>query len=129
MIPVVIVGAGIAGLACARRLVQAGVPALVLDKGRGIGGRVATRRADGLQFDHGAQYVTAKGEEFAAVLRDLITAGDAAPWADGSGRARVGRHARHVLAGRALANGAGHPPRHAGHGHPPHRGWLAGADG
>lgn len=103
MIPVVIVGAGIAGLACARRLVQAGVPALVLDKGREIGGRVATRRADGLQFDHGAQYVTAKGEEFAAVLRDLVTTNAAAPWADGSGRARfVGTPGMSSLA-RALA--------------------------
>ena len=45
MIPVVIVGAGIAGLACARRLVQAGVRPILFDKGRESGGRVATRRA------------------------------------------------------------------------------------
>jgi renalase len=33
---------------------------IVFDKGRGIGGRLATRRApDGRQFDHGAQYITA----------------------------------------------------------------------
>jgi predicted NAD/FAD-dependent oxidoreductase len=61
----------------------------LFDKGRGIGGRVATRRADGLQFDHGAQYVTAKGSAFASVLRDLATAGAAASWFDGSGRARM----------------------------------------
>ena len=105
MIPVVIVGAGIAGLACARRLAQAGVPALMLDKGRGIGGRVATRRADGLQFDHGAQYVMAKGEEFAAVLRNLVAAGDATFWPDGSGRARVVGVPGMATMGKALAAG------------------------
>ncbi len=105
MIPVVIVGAGIAGLACARRLAQAGVPALVLDKGRGSGGRVATRRANGLQFDHGAQYVTAKGADFAIVLRNLVAAGDAAPWPDGSGRARVVGMPGMATLGKALAVG------------------------
>jgi renalase len=105
MNPVVIVGAGIAGLACARRLAQAGVPALVLDKGRGIGGRVATRRVDGLQFDHGAQYVTAKGEGFAAVLRDLVTAGDAAPWPGARGLPRIVGTPGMVTLGKALAAG------------------------
>ena len=59
MIPIVIIGAGIAGLACARRLAEAGLAPVLLDKGRGIGGRVATRRMGDMQFDHGAQYVTA----------------------------------------------------------------------
>lgn len=87
---VAVIGAGMAGLACARRLADAGRTVVVFDKGRGIGGRLATRRAgDGLQFDHGAQYVTARGEAFAAVLDDLRRAGAAAPWADGSGRAHV----------------------------------------
>ena len=53
MIPVIIIGAGMAGLACARRLADAGVIPVVLDKGRGIGGRAATRRAGEWQFDHG----------------------------------------------------------------------------
>jgi len=86
---VAIIGAGIAGLACARRLRQAGVHPVLFDKGRGIGGRVASRRVEGLQFDHGAQYVTAKREGFAAVLRDLANSGAAAPWPDGSGRTRM----------------------------------------
>lgn len=101
---VVIVGAGIAGLACARRLARAGVSALVLDKGRGIGGRVATRCENGLQFDR-AQYVTAKGEEFAAVLRDLVTAGDAAPWPHGMSRTRIVGTPGMVTLGKALAVG------------------------
>ena len=45
MTSVIIVGAGIAGLACARSLADAGMNPVVLDKGRGLGGRVATRRA------------------------------------------------------------------------------------
>ena len=55
MIPVVIIGAGMAGLACARHLADAGLAVVLLDKGRGVGGRVATRRVGDMQFDHGAQ--------------------------------------------------------------------------
>ena len=91
MTPVIIIGAGIAGLACARRLADAGMAPIVLDKGRGIGGRVATRRAEDLQFDHGAQYVNARGAGFASVLEAQDTAGTLAGWADGTGRThRVG---------------------------------------
>ncbi len=82
MIPVAIIGAGISGLSCARQLVQGGLEPVLFDKGRGIGGRVATRRADGLQFDHGAQYIKAKGAGFAAVLRDLAALGAVGPWED-----------------------------------------------
>lgn len=103
MIPVAIIGAGIAGLACAQRLAQGGVRAVLFDKGRGIGGRVATRRMGALQFDHGAQYANAHGEGFAAVLRDLAEAGAAAPWADGAGRS----HTVGVPGMAALAKGLG----------------------
>lgn len=61
-----------AGIACARALVGEGKRVLVLDKGRGIGGRVATRRvsigADEISFDHGAQYVPTSDTAFQAVL-------------------------------------------------------------
>jgi len=67
-----IIGAGLAGLACARGLVGAGHAVRVFDKGRGPGGRMATRRIEAagqrLQFDHGAQYVTARGAPFTAAL-------------------------------------------------------------
>jgi len=86
MTPIVIIGAGMAGLACARKLADAGMAPVVLDKGRGIGGRVATRRAGDLQFDHGAQYVNAQGAGFGAVLDVLEKAGRLAGWPDGSGR-------------------------------------------
>lgn len=102
---IVIVGAGMAGIACARRLADAGLSPIVLDKGRGIGGRLATRRAEGGQFDHGAQYVTTGGVGFAAVLDDLRARGVVAEWDDGSGRAHlVGLPGMSGLA-RALAAG------------------------
>ena len=72
---ITIIGAGMAGLACARRLARAGHTPLVLDKGRGTGGRMATRRvtlAQGdISFDHGAQYMTARDPGFAADLHNL----------------------------------------------------------
>ena len=86
MTPAIIIGAGMAGLACARKLADAGITPVVLDKGRGIGGRVATRRVGDLQFDHGAQFVNAHGARFATVLAALHTAGSVAKWGDGTGR-------------------------------------------
>ena len=105
MTPVVIVGAGIAGLACARRLAQHGVAALLLDKGRTSGGRVATRHVEGLQFDHGAQYVTARTPAFAAVLDGLAARGAAAPWPNDAGLNRVVGTPGMSALGKALAEG------------------------
>ena len=78
----IIIGSGMAGLACARRLADAGQAPIVLDKGRGIGGRVATRREGAMQFDHGAQFVNAHSAEFAAALANLSVS----DWQDGTGR-------------------------------------------
>ncbi len=77
-----IIGAGMAGLACARRLHEAGNAVTLFDKGRGVGGRMATRRVETqrgvVQFDHGAQYFTARDPAFRAALNAI---GDAiAPW-------------------------------------------------
>ncbi len=83
MTDVLIIGSGMAGLACARRLSEAGQKVLVLDKGRGIGGRLATKRVEGMQFDHGAQFVTARDAGFAAALQGL--GGAVAPWEQGQG--------------------------------------------
>ncbi len=77
---VAIIGAGVAGLACAGQLHAAGVPVVLFDKARKQGGRVSTRRAPAARFDHGAQYFTAKTPEFAAELERWVAAGHAAPW-------------------------------------------------
>ncbi|MBI1393425.1 MAG: NAD(P)-binding protein [Alphaproteobacteria bacterium] len=62
---IAVIGAGMAGIACARHLQTLGLRPIVFEKSRGIGGRLATRRtASSLSFDHGAQYFTAKSAEF-----------------------------------------------------------------
>ena len=60
---VAIVGAGIAGLSCARILSDHRLEVEVFDKARGPGGRASTRHSrEGYSFDHGAQYFTARTE-------------------------------------------------------------------
>ena len=104
----VIIGAGMSGLACARALRQAGHAPLVLDKGRNsVGGRMATRRvasdAGEMRFDHGAQYITARTDAFAAFLDEMTDA--VALWDDGAAHAHhVGRPGMAGLC-RAMAEG------------------------
>lgn len=64
MTDIAVIGAGIAGLVCAQQLSQAGYSVLVVEKSRGLGGRLATRRLHGTCADHGACYVKPKGELF-----------------------------------------------------------------
>ncbi|MEO7143186.1 MAG: FAD-dependent oxidoreductase, partial [Bryobacteraceae bacterium] len=54
-VDVAIVGAGLAGLCCARRLTEAGVSCLVLEASDGIGGRMRTDQVDGFLLDRGFQ--------------------------------------------------------------------------
>ena len=68
---VAVIGAGIAGLACAATLARAGIGVTLFEKSRRPGGRVATRRVEGLSFNHGAQFATAHGPDFAALLAGL----------------------------------------------------------
>ena len=79
---VVIVGAGLAGLSAAR-LLKHHYEVVVLDKGRGVGGRMATRRIGAATFDHGAQFFTTHTAEFAAIVAEWETAAVAAPWFKG----------------------------------------------
>lgn len=77
---IAVVGAGIAGLAAASALRDAGIDVTVFDKGRGAGGRMARRRHDELQFDHGAQYFTAREPDFERQVVTWRTRGLVAPW-------------------------------------------------
>lgn len=73
---VLVVGAGAAGLTAARALAERGVSATVVDKGRGVGGRLATRRlGDGRPFDHGAVLFETATEPFRARLAAWEAAG------------------------------------------------------
>jgi renalase len=76
---VVVLGAGISGLLAARDLQQAGASVVVIDKARGVGGRLATRRLGEGVADHGAQFFTARTEAFAAELAGWLADGVAAP--------------------------------------------------
>lgn len=79
-----IIGAGIAGLSAARRLVAEGEAVHLFDKGRGPGGRLSTRRAETsmgeLRWDHGAQFFTARSDAFSEELVRLRDQGAVAQW-------------------------------------------------
>ncbi|MCE3000724.1 MAG: FAD-dependent oxidoreductase, partial [Betaproteobacteria bacterium] len=77
---VAVIGAGIAGISCARQLRDAGHAVRVFDKSRGIGGRMATRRGESGTFDHGAQYFTARELRFRALVEALGASGVVAPY-------------------------------------------------
>lgn len=81
---IAIVGAGMAGLSCADALAAVGCGVTVLDKGRGPGGRMSTRRVETplgeVWFDHGAQYFTARAPGFRKQVEAWADHGVVAPW-------------------------------------------------
>ncbi len=77
---VAVIGAGLAGLSCATALQAAGVVVRVYEKSRGPAGRMSTRRGDGWQCDHGAQYFTVRDPAFRAEVARWQQAGVAARW-------------------------------------------------
>ena len=83
-----ITGAGMAGLTAARILQAQGLNVVVLDKGRGIGGRMATRWTDNdaggrARYDHGAQFFTARDAAFQTQVDDWLARGLVKEWARG----------------------------------------------
>lgn len=77
---VAIVGAGLAGLSCARVARRAGCYVEVFEQDRVVGGRMATARLGIVPFDHGAQYLTARGDRFKAYLNELVASGYLTRW-------------------------------------------------
>ena len=80
---VIVVGAGISGILLARALQSAGVDVTVLEKSRGFGGRMATRRWDEQRFDHGAQYFRIRSSQARKTLQPLIDGGVVVRWPGG----------------------------------------------
>ncbi|MEP0518808.1 MAG: FAD-dependent oxidoreductase [Hyphomicrobiales bacterium] len=71
---VLVIGAGMAGLSAAKALLAAGDQPIVVDKSRGVGGRLATRRTPFGAFNHGAPTVSAISDPFKSFLTDADTA-------------------------------------------------------
>jgi renalase len=86
---VVIVGAGIAGLSAAAELVASGRRVVVLEKSRGVGGRMATRRVGEAVCDHGAQFFTVRGRAFGGMVAEAHEAGAVATWCEGFAQAHT----------------------------------------
>ncbi len=82
MVDVVVIGAGIAGLVCAQQLHSCGYKVAVVEKSRGLGGRVATRRLYDSRADHGACYLSPKGELLERFVQLLCSRGILQVWTD-----------------------------------------------
>jgi renalase len=91
---IAVVGGGMAGVACARTLVQAGHRVTLFEKSRGFGGRMSTRRTEFGGFDHGAQYFTVRDARFARALETAQAV--VRPWS--ASTVRVLDELGHVLA-------------------------------
>lgn len=84
-----VVGGGISGIACASALHASGIDVVVFDRGKRLGGRMASRRIrdsglayDGRVVDLGASYFTASDPRFVDVVRGWTGRGLAREWTD-----------------------------------------------
>ena len=79
-IRIAVIGAGMAGLACASELARADAQVTVFERARGLGGRLSTRRLGDVAFDHGAQFITARSRPFVHYCESARRAGLLAAW-------------------------------------------------
>lgn len=84
---VLIIGGGMSGLCASRVLSAAGRSTIVIDKGRSVGGRMATRRLFEGACDHGAQFFTARSELFRTLVASAVDADVVVEWSRGFARA------------------------------------------
>jgi renalase len=110
----VVVGAGISGLLAARKLAAAGWRVVVLDKGREVGGRMATRRLENGTFDNGAQFFTVRSDRFGKLVQEWSDEGVIEEWsrgfADAEGRQNEDGHPRY-RGSRGMSSVADHLAR------------------
>lgn len=91
---VTIVGAGLAGAACAVALVAAGIGVRLIDRGRAPGGRMSSPLVHGRRVDLGAGYFTVRDSGFTSLVDRWQAAGLAQPWTDTFSVLEPGRDAR-----------------------------------
>jgi hypothetical protein len=103
-VDVIVTGAGLAGLTAARQLEAAGYDVVVLDKGKSVGGRLATRRIQNGVADHGAQFFTVRTNDFQQQVEDWLASDVVYVWSHGWSDGSIKRTA-----------GDGHP-RYVAHG-------------
>ncbi len=82
MLDTLIIGTGIAGLTCAQELVRSGQFPTLIDKSKGLGGRLATRRLNHTHADHGVCYLKPKSEQFQNWIDALVQDGILRIWTD-----------------------------------------------
>jgi renalase len=80
--PVLVVGGGISGISAARELQRAGRSVIVCDRGRRLGGRMASPTVEGRPVDIGASYFTVSDPAFTAVVEDWRYRGLAREWTE-----------------------------------------------
>ncbi len=76
---VIVVGAGVGGLSCARALKSRGADVIVMERARGVGGRCATRRIEGQPVDHGVMFLHGSEPMFIDALKE-VTVDSAKAW-------------------------------------------------
>lgn len=103
-----IIGAGMAGLSCSGALQEAGLAVTLFDKGRGAGGRMATRRLQTplgeVSLDHGAQYFTARDPAFQQLTQGWHAAGIVTPWPEAGADCWVGVPGMNAIIRRMAAS-------------------------
>lgn len=77
---VIVIGSGLSGLSAADKLGSNGYSVMLIDKGKGVGGRLASRRIAEATFDYGAQFFTARSTPFKHCVQEWIKAGVAEEW-------------------------------------------------
>lgn len=82
MDPVIVIGAGLSGVACAQQVRSVGRDVIVLERGRTPGGRMAVREIAGRPVDTGASYFTVSDPTFESVVSGWTDRGLAHRWTD-----------------------------------------------
>ena len=79
-VDVLIIGAGLAGCSAGESLLNHNISTQIVEKSSSIGGRLANKRFDGACFDSGAQFFTARNDEFKNFTNDCINGGTVEEW-------------------------------------------------